>query len=288
MNIYNSKREYDNIPLPENLDSIVDTAIRQANDRSYTKRSWFRRKCVRRAAVICLSGAAAIVIMSNISRDFVLASSKIPVFGRVVEIVTWQDYDEEDTRTINVRLPKIETTGTDDLQNRINNEIRVKINDVMHEAEERAEEYKKAFLDTGGKEEDWHQMEIYVDYEVECNTNNILSFIITKSESYASVYTEKYYYNIDLETGKNLTLCDLLGPDYVKRANDAIKAQIEKRVADGDSFFGYGNDDFNDYKFTTISDETKFYVNEDEQAVVVFDKYEIAPGYMGFVEFLID
>ena len=53
-------------------------------------------------------------------------------------------------------------------------------------------------------------------------------------------------------------------------------------------FFGYGeNDDFTSARFESIDEDEKFYINEDEQAVIVFDKYEIAPGYMGFVEFVI-
>ncbi|MTL84275.1 DUF3298 domain-containing protein, partial [Turicibacter sanguinis] len=32
----------------------------------------------------------------------------------------------------------------------------------------------------------------------------------------------------------------------------------------------------------------KFYLNEQNQIVIVFDKYDIAPGYMGFPEFIVD
>lgn len=56
------------------------------------------------------------------------------------------DYeDENEKRVINIKLPKIENSSRDDLENRINNEIRVKINTVVTEAEERAEEYRQAF-----------------------------------------------------------------------------------------------------------------------------------------------
>ena len=40
--------------------------------------------------------------------------------------------------------------------------------------------------------------------------------------------------------------------------------------------------------FTTVSENTKFYLNEAGNAVVVFDEYEIAPGYMGMPEFEIE
>ena len=34
-----------------------------------------------------------------------------------------------------------------------------------------------------------------------------------------------------------------------------------------------------------ITEETSFYVNENGMRVIVFDEYEVAPGYMGIVEF---
>ena len=290
MNIYKIKKEYENIPLPENLNSIVEKSIEKGERVHWGKRKHTAMvRTFRAAAILAAAMFILLIIMSNTSREFVMAASKIPVLGQLVKIVTWQDYREENENSIlNVRLPKLENANEDNLENRINNEIRVKINGVLEEAEKRAEEYKQAFLDTGGKEEDWYSMEINIDYEVKCNNDVILSFVIEKSESYASVYTEKYYYNIDLETGKDLKLSDILGPNYVERANEVIKESIEERVKNGETFFGYGTDDLEEWKFVTISDETKFYVNDKGQAVIVFDKYEIAPGYMGFVEFTIE
>jgi hypothetical protein len=37
--------------------------------------------------------------------------------------------------------------------------------------------------------------------------------------------------------------------------------------------------------FDKITDETNFYINENGGVVIVFDEYEVAPGYMGVVEF---
>lgn len=291
MNIYNSKREYDNLPVPDELNNIIDAAV--ANAESNKNKINLKRTFsgFRVTAVLCAVAVIFCIVMLNVNKSFAMAAKEVPVIGQLASIVTWVDYEEEnENRVINVRLPKMENSSRDDLKNRINNEIRVKINTVVTEAEKRAEEYRQAFLATGGSEDEWHPLEIYVDYEVKCNTNNILSFVITKSESYASVYTEKYYYNIDMETGKELELSDLLGPDYINTTNEIIRQQIEERISSDENamFFGYcEDDDFIDMKFKTISDDTKFYVNDKEQAVIVFDKYEIAPGYMGFVEFVI-
>lgn len=291
MNIYKSKKEYDNMPVPGELDNIIEMAVLKAEYTKEGKGIKRRSGGLRMAAIICSIAVICIIIMLNVNKSFALAAKKVPVLGQLASIVTWMDYeDENEKRVINIKLPKIENSSRDDLENRINNEIRVKINTVVTEAEERAEEYRKAFFATGGSEEDWHPLEILVDYEVKCNKNNILSFVITKAESYASVYTEKYYYNIDMETGRAISLSDLLGPDYIELSNEIIKEDIEERINTDENamFFGYGeNEDFVSMRFESITEDEKFYINENEQAVIVFDKYEIAPGYMGFVEFVI-
>ena len=40
--------------------------------------------------------------------------------------------------------------------------------------------------------------------------------------------------------------------------------------------------------FEVLENEEKFYINEQGQVVISFDRYEIAPGYMGYPEFIIN
>ena len=40
--------------------------------------------------------------------------------------------------------------------------------------------------------------------------------------------------------------------------------------------------------FTGITEETPFYINENENLVIVFEKYQIAPGSAGDIEFEIE
>ena len=78
--------------------------------------------------------------------------------------------------------------------------------------------------------------------------------MLIKSETHASYYEEQFYYNIDLETGKELTLLDLLGPDFKAIVNQSVKDQMKQRMqADPDAY--YFEDDL---AFTTISDDQAF------------------------------
>ena len=75
-------------------------------------------------------------------------------------------------------------------------------------------------------------------------------------------------------------LLRFLGKDYVEKANESIRGQIEERMKKGEAFFAP-----EEGGFETIEAEPDFYVNEKGNPVIVFEKYAIAPGAMGEVEF---
>ena len=43
-----------------------------------------------------------------------------------------------------------------------------------------------------------------------------------------------------------------------------------------------------DWDFNSINDDTTFYINEEGKLVIIFDEYEVAPGFMGVQEFEIE
>lgn len=93
-------------------------------------------------------------------------------------------------------------------------------------------EYKQAFVETGGEEDAFIPLEIYVDYRLHCNDGKIVSFVISKAETQASYYEELFFYNIDLQTGRDLTLRDLLGPDYREIVDQSVRRAIDERMAE--------------------------------------------------------
>ena len=136
---------------------------------------------------------------------------------------------------------------------------------------------------TGGDPDDYIPVIIDVDYEVKCQTEHCLSFVIQKTETRASAYTEFYTYNIDLETGRELTLRDLLGPNWMETVNAQVEAQIAERSKDPDNVYWTAEEG----GFQGISEDQPFYLNQEERPVVVFEKYELGPGSMGSQEFVI-
>ena len=71
--------------------------------------------------------------------------------------------------------------------------------------------------------------EIYINYEVYGIHNGILSFCVYKTSTSGSAYFDEDFYNIDVNKNKEITLKDVLGPEYMSIADKSIKSQIEER-----------------------------------------------------------
>lgn len=273
-----ARQQYRDIQPPEELNFAVASALRAGEKKRRHHRG------LRRSLSAGLAACACFVLLVNANPAFAQAVSEVPVLGDLARVVTVVQYTVEDRdRLIDVRLPALEMTGDSDLEQRVNTEIQTRIEQVLREAEERARESKEAYVATGGDPDDFLPISISVDYQIKCQSEQYLSFVITKTETLAAAYTEYYTYNIDLQAGKEITLRDLLGPDYKDMVNSFISQEIARRSENPDNIYflqGEGG-------FTSISDDQKFYLDADGIPVVFFEKYEIAPGYMGVQEFTI-
>ena len=175
----------------------------------------------------------------------------------------------------------------------INAEIDGIVNEYLTDAKSRMQADKDAFIATGGTEEDWakRDLNIKVDYEVKSQQGDRLSLILTTDESWYGAYDVKYFYNLDLNENRVLTLKDILGETYTEIANTGIIKQMKERAAEDSNVVYWGitdNDKSGIDGFVTVDENTKFYLNKDGKPVVCFDKYEIAPGFMGSQEFVIN
>ena len=111
-------------------------------------------------------------------------------------------------------------------------------------------------------------------YEITYQDDKIISFVITKSESMASAYQEQYFYNIDLENGKELNLKDVLGANYKKIVDEEVKKQIVQRKKEDEDNMYFTEDEGG---FSGIEDQYHdlFYIDKNRKATIVFQKYEI-------------
>lgn len=282
------KERYDQITIPEELNSRVQQEIQKSRQKEEKRRdvgSHRFKRTIRSmeaaAAAVCILFTAAL----NTSPVFAKEAGELPVIGGLAQILTFRSYEtEQDDIKVSVEIPTIEMIAEDTgiPVDEINQEILDRCNQYADDAMIRAEEYRTAFLETGGTPEEWaeHHIKITVGYEIKQQSDNYLSFVVRGSENWTSAYRESKYYNLDLSTGKTVTLEDILGGNYVELADKSIREQIAERQKSGEIFFTE-----EEGGFAGISEDVKFYINENNRPVIVFGKYEIAPGSSGEIEF---
>lgn len=173
----------------------------------------------------------------------------------------------------------------------INKKIENYVQKYVSDETKRYEEYKTSFFETGGTEKEWadRKFDIDVNYEVKYQRGAVVSFVITATQNWCAVYGERTFYNLDLLNGKNVVLSDLLGNNYIDVANVQIVRQMKERVKTNPDSIYWGVTDEGASQgfdgFTSVDETTDFYINAAGNPVIVFDKYEIAPGFMGEQEF---
>lgn len=278
-----AKETYSNIKIPKELEDTVSVMLKKNKPKNK-----FRYAYSTAAGLLLF-----ILVGVNVSETFALNFSKIPLIGNIVSIVSIHGKKIDNDKTINTEIPKISSESENEnlksTTDKINEEIQSIVDEYTKEAEKNIEEYKKAFIETGGTEKEFEEKNIAVDvsYDIKSESENHLSLILKANENWMNAHNVSYFYNIDLNTGNNISLEDILGDDYINIANNSIKSQIEEQIAKDENvaYFGYGDSNKDIDGFKTITDETNFYINKDGNPVIVFQKYEIAPGFMGEVEF---
>lgn len=262
---------YNNIEIPEELEFMTNRTINTHRNKKRT----------------IMSTVAAIMIFSlslNISETFAMKMSEIPLINSFANILTFRDYGyETENIEAEVTIPKVVELEDKKVQKSINDYINERVDTLLEEAEIRAAEYKKAYIGTGGTEEAYKKkkIQVNVDYEILSSHDDILSFAVYTSDTLAAVYAEYIYYNIDLVDDKVLTLEDILGNDFITTITESVKNDVSEQKSNPDYSF-FEDIDKEDW---TIRDDMDFYINGSKNVVVVFNKYEIAPGAMGRLEY---
>ena len=277
-----AKRSYDAVPIPQELSERVLSEIKKADLRRKGIQMLQKKRMAKRTLA---SAAAAVVLFTgalNTSTAFAETVSTLPVIGAVAKVLTFRSWETEtDDLKISVEIPSVEMIAQEfkGIEKSVNEEIHGLCQKYADEAVKRAEEYKAAFLATGGTEEEWaaHNIQIQVGYEVKNQTEDYLSLLITGNENWSSAYSEMRYYNFDLKKGQLLTLKDMLGSSYAEKAEASIRSQMEERQKAQN--IGYWEE------IPAIDENTHFYVNEQGNPVIVFEAYEVAPGSEGAQEF---
>ncbi|MGG2081918.1 RsiV family protein [Lysinibacillus pakistanensis] len=269
------EKQYNKVPIPKELDFVVEHALQQG-----------KKKRKKRAPQWLLGSAAAAMLFTaglNVSPAMARTLSEIPVVGSVVKVLTWTEYEvAEDTYDANIKVPSIENLENQKLANTLNEKYR---------AEGKAL-YDNFIAEVGDlKANGGGHLGVDSGYDIKTDNDQILSIGRYIVNTVGSSSTVMHYDTIDKQNEILITLPMLFKDDsYIKTISENIIEQMRKQAAsDSDKVFwvkGGGIPDQELFEeFKTINAEQQFYISDKGKLVISFDKYEVAPGYMGIVEF---
>ena len=131
--------------------------------------------------------------------------------------------------------------------------------------------------------------DIYIDSKVLVDNEKWFSLDLVLYQGAGSGYERHRHYTSDKTTGKRATLSDFYEENYIETISEEVKTQMRQRMAEDENVvYWVDNKDIPEWNFKSIAEDQDFYVNSDGKVVICFNEYEVAPGYMGCVEFVMD
>lgn len=300
--IEDMKQEYREVQMSEEQIAVMKQRMSEAEKEKRMKSN----KKVMRNIVAAAAVAAVFIVVPNTSAKAAYAMSNIPVIGKLVEVVTFRDYKYESERqNADINVPELVAGGmengadgtqmvTDTEQGTaadtgVQENLKKTTEEINAEIQEITEEIVAAF-ESGLKQEDGYQ-DVVVKSEVIATTEDYFTLKLICYQAAGSGVEWDYFYTIDLTTGERLTMADLFAEDadYITPISANIKKQMHEQM-EADDMVMYWVDDEEvpeEWNFHAITDETSFYLNENDELVIAFNEGDVAPMYMGTVEFVI-
>ena len=275
------KEEYQHLQVPKEGIRMMNEKIDQAKiDKK--RRSLSRR--VRYAGGAVAAALAVIIALPNANENIAMAMEKIPVIGSIVRVVTFRDYDYKDGNSeAHVSVPNIETDG-ENSDTQATDQINKDVTDYTQQLIDQFEaDAKELYGSEGYKGLD-------VSYDVITDTDDWFTLRITVLETSASGYQYYRFYHLDKRTNSVATLSTLFkdGVDYITPISENIKEQMRSSESEDEGIIYFLDDkDMPEENFKEIKADQNFYFNTNNDLVIVFDEYEVAPGSMGTPEFVI-
>lgn len=277
------KKEYEKPTMSQEQLQQLKLTMEEATMK--TKNNTMKTRVMKFAATAA-AVAGVMVVLPNTSAEVAYAMEQLPVIGHLVEVVTFRDYEYSSERNMaEIDTPKLQT-NTDVKDTAVSETLEKTTDEINAEIQEITENLIKAFQ-TDLEEEQGYQ-DITVNSEILATTEDYFTLKLICYQGAGSGYEWNYYYTIDLNTGERLQLKDIFveGSDYITPISENIKEQMQAQMdADENVRYWLNDPEVGEWNFSSITDDTSFYINEKDMVVIGFNEGDVAPMYMGTVEF---
>lgn len=231
-----------------------------------------------RLSFTCLTVFCVGIIGLNTNVGWYQAFASVPVIGTFADVFTFNRYQQEQgNASMDISVAKV-----DEYQRSVG--VNEQIDDY---AQSLVDQYNAIIEDTNG--ESHYALES--DYSIKYEDDKYLCIEVYTTELMAGSNQFVKTFTVDKETGEPISLAQFLQQDVelMSKVGANIVDQMQHQMAN-DENISYWIDEspLGDYTFSTINGSENYYLINEHTIVIQFDKYEVAPGYMGIVEFTVD
>ena len=262
-----AREEYLNIKAPESLKTDVEKMFKYNN-----------KKIINIVLSTACGFLLVFTIMINTNKTLASNLAKNDLMRPIINVLTAYKYNfTQNNMKLDITIPKIVEINNPELEEKINLEIE-------SIATKLKEDFEKDATNLSQKDKDAH-MSVYCKYDIKTNNDKYLSIDIYVGNDVGSSSTIHKFYNINKLTGEIITLADMFDDEnYIETICKKIynEMTIKNKDEEGTPYFSFIN---YESLLNILSEKEKFYINEDGNVVIVFDKYEIGPGTLGSPEF---
>lgn len=276
------KEEYKKIPVPEELEEKIMEVTKSAG-----KVRRFRIPAAVAAAV------AVLVVLPNTGADIAYAMGNIPVVGGLFRAVTFRDYQYDSDRfSANVEVPQIvveDVEKPDQEQTENSQKLQETVEQVNFDIDEVTDQLIEEFKESAELGESYGALEIH--HETVTDNDRYFTLKLSIYQGAGSGAESYKFYTIDKQSGQQIHLADLFQENsgYNKLMSENIRNQMRTLMAEDEmNMYWVDNMDMPELNWEGLKEDQNFYFDEKGNIVIVFDEYEVAPGYMGAQEFTVE
>lgn len=282
--LWNAIGDIDEDLIAEAAEPVGASVVSIDEHRRKQKKSW---KKVLTGAVA--AAAAAVILLPNLSPSVAYAWEKLPVLSTIVKVVVWRDYHVEEGRyEANVSVPQIKVDPAEDADDAVKEQLQKAADTINASVEELTNQIITEFESNLENDPELYGADsIHVGHEVVTDNDRYFSMKVWVLEVMGSGWEQDHYYTIDRKTGQILTLADLFDDDtYIQTISDEIKRQMAEQMAEDENVHYWLNEEeIPEWNFKEIPVDQSFYISEEGTLVICFNEGDVAPMYMGCVQF---
>lgn len=240
--------------------------------------------------IIAIAASLAIFIgAANMTPTIANATKEVPVLGKIVNIVTLGRFEyEDDNFYADISTPQIEGLLDKEFEAELNEKFKNHADHLIVAFESEIKEMKESYGEGAG------HLGIESDYLIRTNNDDFLSLDIYTLSTAGSSNTTHSFYTIDKSTNSIIKLEELFKDDvdWTKPISEYILAEMNNQMKNDENTAYWIDGSRTDFIseediFKEIKKDQDFYINEKNQLIIAFDKYEVGPGSQGSPEFVI-